>query len=248
MQVQRKLPLEPKHSQDYRETLTAVCEEHFLRVEREGIAGWVLQQQLILQDLERHLEAEMERDQDWLPADFERSFGQNDQSPLTIPIGGWNLQLRGQIDRLDLSPDQKSVRIVDYKSGNRRHKLQVDLAGGTALQLPLYLLAATTLYPGVDLRQSLAEYCYVTRAGEWKACTFSGADLLAKQIALFEILETIVTGIREGIFPRCPDGKGAVACDACEYGAIGDPRHQAIWKRKQDDPRLDAFRRLRTKL
>jgi len=198
--------------------------------------------------LERYLLAEMERNEDWLPDDFERSFGQENQSSFALPLGRQNIKLRGQIDRLDLSSDRRAVRVVDYKSGGRRHNLKVDLAGGTALQLPLYLFAAASLYPNIDLGQSTADYCYVTRAGEWRSCTFSGADLLQKQEDLREILETIVNGAREGIFPRCPGGKAAFACDSCEYAAIGNPRRQAIERRNQDDPRLDAFRRMRTKL
>ena len=245
MKEQNKLPLVAEHMEAYRQALRSSVEWP-VAVARKG--GRALQQELILEDLERYLLAEMERNEDWLPDDFERSFGQVDQSSFVLPLARQNIKLRGQIDRLDLSPDRRAVRVVDYKSGARRHNLKVDLAGGAALQLPLYLFAAAGLYPNIDLGQSTAEYCYVTRAGEWRSCTFSGADLLQKQEDLRAILETIVNGAREGIFPRCPGGKGAFVCDSCEYAAIGAPRRQSIEQRNQDDPRLDAFRRMRTKL
>jgi ATP-dependent helicase/DNAse subunit B len=245
MKAQKKLPLAAEHMEAYRQALKNSAEWPVAAGQK---GGRTLQQELILEDLERYLLAEMERNEDWLPDDFERSFGQENQSSFALALVRQSIKLRGQIDRLDLSPDRRALRVVDYKSGGRRHNLKVDLAGGAALQLPLYLFAAASLYPNIDLGQSTAEYCHVTRAGEWRSCTFSGADLLQKQQDLREILETIVNGAREGIFPRCPGGKGALACDSCEYAAIGNPRRQAIEKRNQDDPRLDAFRRMRTKL
>ena len=47
--------------------------------------------------------------------------------------------IRGRIDRIDLAPDGNFL-IYDYKSGAQHPKTK-DIEEGTALQLPLYLLA-----------------------------------------------------------------------------------------------------------
>jgi ATP-dependent helicase/DNAse subunit B len=247
MKAEKKLPLAPGRFEDYRAALAAISQEHFRRVESEGQTGppatWALKQQFILQDLERHVRSEL--GSDWLPEDFERAFGMKDFPGFELPIGDEAIQLRGQIDRIDLSPDRTAIRVVDYKSGKKRYNLEVSLLGGKALQLPLYLLAAASLYRRIELRQSTAEYCYITRRGEWKTCVFPGAALAEKQEELSTLLRTIIDGCREGVFPHCPDEKSPTGCRNCEFTRIGDPRRQVLWERKQTDPRLAPFLHMR---
>jgi ATP-dependent helicase/DNAse subunit B len=57
----------------------------------------------------------------------------------TSPDGTMRLRIRGRIDRVDITPEGKFL-IYDYKSG-REHPRAKDIEAGTALQLPLYLLA-----------------------------------------------------------------------------------------------------------
>lgn len=54
-----------------------------------------------------------------------------------------DLKLRGKIDRIDVDPSGKFGLVIDYKTGSD-FKLQ-GLESGTALQLPLYLLAIQKL-------------------------------------------------------------------------------------------------------
>ena len=248
LQARNLLPLAGRHFAACREILVEISARRFEQAERDGVTGlpatWELTRKFILQDLESHLRAEIEAAENWLPMDFERSFGW-DTAPIAVPAGEATLQLRGIIDRIDLDRGTGAVRVVDYKSGKKHHRLRVDLAGGQALQLPLYLLAAKALYPQAHLPDSVAEYLYLTRAGDWSRCVFSGSDLVEKQASLEEILETILTGCRQGIFPQCPEGNKAAGCGSCEYRTIGDPRREILWKRKQADPRLQAFRRMR---
>jgi RecB family exonuclease len=251
MKARERLPLAGQEFDALHKVLDEICERRFADVERNGVAGqpatWELNRRFILQDLERHLRREIEGEGGWVPTDFERSFGIEDAaSCLEVPAGDSVLKLRGVIDRIDLDRGQGAVRVIDYKSGKRRHKLRVDLAGGMALQLPLYMLAAQAFYPRAELQYSTAEYSYLTRAGQWSRCSFAGSDLLEKQAALREILGTIMNGCRSGIFPHWPQESGS-ACEGCEYHSVGDPRRETLWKRKQTDERLHLLRLMREK-
>lgn len=91
-----------------------------------------------------------EADSPLVPSLFEFSFGMGTDasddpasSPapveLASPDGERKLFIRGRIDRIDLTPDGQFL-IYDYKSGSQHPKAK-DIEAGTALQLPLYLLA-----------------------------------------------------------------------------------------------------------
>lgn len=91
-----------------------------------------------------------ESDSPLVPALFEYSFGMGTtesddpaSSPepveLVSPDGERKAFIRGRIDRIDLTPDGNFL-IYDYKSGAQHPKTK-DIEAGTALQLPLYLLA-----------------------------------------------------------------------------------------------------------
>ena len=65
--------------------------------------------------------------------------GKNDASSLMLEGGDRKLRLRGRVDRIDRDPARQYAVVMDYK---RSAKFKTpDLALGTALQLPLYLLA-----------------------------------------------------------------------------------------------------------
>ena len=91
-----------------------------------------------------------ESDSPLVPSLFEYSFGMGTtesddpaSSPLPVelvsPDGKRKIFIRGRIDRIDLTPDGFFI-IYDYKSGSQHPKAK-DIEAGTALQLPLYLLA-----------------------------------------------------------------------------------------------------------
>lgn len=100
---------------------------------------------------ERFLLHEIEEsDSPLIPSLFEFSFGMGTDksddpasSPepveLTSPDGERKITIRGRIDRIDLTPDGFFL-IYDYKSGSQHPKAK-DIETGTALQLPIYLVA-----------------------------------------------------------------------------------------------------------
>lgn len=104
---------------------------------------------------ERFLENEaVEEDSPLVPARFEFSFGMEtgeSDDPASVrepvelgsPDGNRKIRIHGRIDRIDLTPDGRFL-IYDYKSGQAHPKAK-DIEAGTALQLPLYLLAFGTI-------------------------------------------------------------------------------------------------------
>ena len=79
------------------------------------------------------------------------------------------------------------------------------LAGGEALQLPLYILAAQQLLPKV--RVESASYLYFTLRGGYRTVTFTRAALDAQRAALAGLLDTAADMIRERRFRAVRDAR-----------------------------------------
>lgn len=86
--------------------------------------------------------SEQTKQSDFTPVGLELEFGENKQlNPLKLALpNGYELVLRGQIDRVDKSttPGQLYLRIIDYKSSARELNL-VHVYYGIALQMLTYL-------------------------------------------------------------------------------------------------------------
>ena len=97
-----------------------------------------------------------------MPTHFELSFGsypgmgERDQQSTTTsyaigdPESGAEVRLSGKIDRIDRTADGRFV-VFDYKTG--RMPSVADMDTGLNLQLPLYLLAAESLFEDIGLRE-----------------------------------------------------------------------------------------------
>jgi hypothetical protein len=73
-----------------------------------------------------------------------------------IPVSGSApLNISGRADRIDIS-DKGRITVLDYKTGNVRDQRYTyrGLAGGFALQLPLYLAAITAQQPELSIKGS----------------------------------------------------------------------------------------------
>ncbi|MFH0984998.1 MAG: PD-(D/E)XK nuclease family protein [Candidatus Omnitrophota bacterium] len=66
--------------------------------------------------------------------------GENDRPAFEIEGEGKPIKLRGRVDRIDTDTEKKFAVVIDYKRSARFKAANLEL--GTALQLPLYLLAA----------------------------------------------------------------------------------------------------------
>ncbi len=97
-----------------------------------------------------------------VPTHFELSFGSypgmgegDQQSTTTLyaigdPETGDEVRLSGKIDRIDRTADGRFV-VFDYKTGRMPSVADIDI--GLNLQLPLYLLAAESLFEEIGLRE-----------------------------------------------------------------------------------------------
>jgi|LSQX01.3.fsa_nt_gb RecB family exonuclease len=202
---------------------------------------WELEQLELVAMAQALLAWEIEAGEPFIPEHFEFNFDRVNNGAgfcLELP-GGERLFLRGRIDRID--SDGKRLRVIDYKTGRKRGKND-SFEGGTALQLPVYLLAAARLC-GTDPAQ--AEACaYFLSAGGVERVAFSGQDWPEKEQALVETIAVINGGISDSFFAPFPGANGA-NCRSCPYKAICGPNVEALFRRKAADPRLADFLKLK---
>jgi hypothetical protein len=224
--------------------------------EKRGVTGrpvlWAIERRQILEDLARWYDVEITQldHPRLIPGSFEAAFGgatygygKGDEDaltraePLVLDAGGKPLLLQGRIDRIDWDEAHSHFRVIDYKTGRSTARAAFD--GGSALQLPVYLRAAAEML-GLPPEHGEAEYFFCTRRGEYRRRGITGAELAAREQALSQILETIVSGIDEGYFAPYP-GKAKGNCRWCDYRDICDARIDTIMDRKAGDARGGAF-------
>ncbi len=179
---------------------------------------------------ERFLASETEEaDSPLVPSRFEFSFGMGTDasddpasSPapveLVSPDGKGRIFIRGRIDRIDLAPNGNFL-IYDYKSG-LTHPRAKDIEAGTALQLPLYLLA----FEKISGNHGIGGGYYTIRREVGRSIVL--ADTAAKDLMVSkprvsadfagmirharDCTFTYINGIRTGQFPlppveKCPN-------------------------------------------
>ena len=214
--------------------IAAVAEKHFREFERRGVTGyptvWEIKKQIIVEELETFVERDGAASQGWQPAEFEKEFRGIAVAP---PV-----RLRGKIDRIDLSSDGMRTRVLDYKTGRQPRSAHDDsLAGGEALQLPLYILAAQQLLPSVTVES--ASYLYFTLRGGYRTVSFTREALDAHRADLTHVLDIAASMIRTGVFAQYATVEG---CRHCDFRPICGNGILKLYALKQDDAHMDAFR------
>ncbi len=227
---------------------------------------WELEREHLLRRLYAFLQRERRTAHRFCPAAFETFFGigieetnqgigiGESERPSTtqfltpnIPVPfrldtGEEVQLRGRIDRIDISTEHidlvqpRQARILDYKTGRAPAR---GFAGGTALQLALYLYAAQYLRP--DLDWVGAEYMSVGETAQPDKQPLTGETQAATLGTLRTIITRLAEGITTGRFFPAPD-----ACQSCAFPEICYA-HGAEWAtQKLQDPRTTAWRWVRS--
>ncbi len=228
--------------------LLETAEKKFAEFEQMGVTGysmlWDVEKRGILDNLTEFFVEEL-NDTEFTPTYFEVRYGMKSldseeseistEDPVPLKLAGETFNVRGRIDRIDLTKDRKKARVRDYKTGKVSAKPN-DFQGGKTLQLPLYLYAArqllSRLHRGTEVES--AEYYFLK---EGKRVGFDAAELKAKEPMLQGILKTIAAGIENGVFIAVPGGR----CPYCELGIICGPWTQTLFDRKAEDPKVKDY-------
>jgi ATP-dependent helicase/DNAse subunit B len=217
--------------------VVAVAEKHFREFERRGVTGyptvWEIKKQVIFEELAAFVERDRATAAGWQPAKFEEEFNGIAVAP---PI-----RLRGKIDRIDLRDDGSRARVLDYKTGKQPKVVRDDsLAGGEALQLPLYILAAQQLLPKTSVES--ASYLYFTLRGGYQTVTFTRSALDQQRAELTNLLDVAADQIRSGVFAQHATVEG---CRRCEFRPICGNGILKLYDLKRGDAHMAAFRAIK---
>lgn len=236
LKEEKRLPLNTQGLSLLELTLTEVAEEVLREFEQEKATGfrilWSLQKAEILEDLKGWLKTEWTEEGEFLPTYLELPFS------CPFSIEGEELSFQGRIDRIDLTPEGRRARVIDYKAGRPLLLEDGEFKGGEALQLPVYLYAISCLLKNAESVE--ADYYFVTRKGKYRKVPFTQKDWERKLAALQRIVIGLVGGIRNGFFMPRPS-----SCAPCRYPSICGHAAGVLYERKGQDPRIDFFERIK---
>ncbi|MBJ7458255.1 MAG: PD-(D/E)XK nuclease family protein [Thermoleophilaceae bacterium] len=227
--------------------------------ERDGRTGHPLAWKAKRRELELQLVEFLAHDQQYrlanglAPRQTELKFGiygaVMDALKLALP-NGREIQMRGAIDRVDLTKDG-AISISDYKTGQQKYYKMITeeepLGQNEKLQLPIYAFAALAaaeqgLIPGAAAGRAV-------KAGYW----FFGKDAGARtDVALTKetndralaVIGEIIELMTSGVFPqRTPEvfQGGGSTCDFCAPHGRGVDEVAETWARIKSDPALAAY-------
>jgi RecB family exonuclease len=215
--------------------------EEFPETEPVGLpVFWEMEKRVVAESIRFFLEEERLDPGDYVPVHFERSFGRGrDRASVGHDRGDRIVCFRGRIDRIDVAPDGR-FRVVDYKTGRLAGRDQ-DLGGGTALQLPVYLLAASRLL-GAPVEAGEALYRRVGAGGR-RAVRFAGDRWSESGEEFARVVETTTRGIEEGLF-FAPAGDET--CRYCDFKIACTAGSARLFERKAPhDDRARAYLEMR---
>lgn len=177
-------------------------------------------------DLFAEAEKELFQKRGLTATSFELKFGAEGHPFLEIGAGASAVRLRGQIDRLDITPDGKRALVVDYKL-SKRPSVHAKFEKGLELQLPLYLLAAKKLL-GYDIVG--AEHRYLREPGKQGFYREDARELLRMDaretfytVEEFEALLSETEKRVQNLVKRIREADISVkskSCEFCKFSAV----------------------------
>jgi ATP-dependent helicase/nuclease subunit B len=252
--------IERRH--DHLRLLFGIASDLCRDLEQQGLVGyrllWEYDRIEMFEDLEEWYEHEIEDQSKTAlrPTTFELRFGPawtpgeggegSRDEPYSLEVDGNELSFQGRVDRVDISPDRSRFRVIDYKTGKARPGYRENTVnGGRALQLPIYLLAASELLD-IPWRNSAAEYFFPTRRGDFRRVTMTGAWMDEHWEEFTSLLSSLSSSIESGLFMQIPDLERYREhnCRICDFESICTVNVRTIARRKRVDPRAARFRRL----
>jgi hypothetical protein len=119
-----------------------------------------------------------------------------------IVIGRSGIRLKGRIDRVDVKPDRRGVRMSDYKTGMTPRNLgDVILSGGAEVQRALYAIAIRQLIP--DAQTIIARLVYLDTMDP--AAALEGEILERAEETTLNFIDIAVEGLKQGVAYAGPD-------------------------------------------
>ena len=235
-----------------RSELAVIVDRRLSDFGETGLTGhpllWRIESDRLRLDLAEWLDFELARTDALVPRSFELRFGKpprpgrsedagSDSEPARLDLGAGRIEhLGGYIDRVDLSADGESARIVDYKSGRVVKPEKDPLGGGQRLQLAAYRLglqARTNAPARID-----AEYLYL--AGGATPEVLSDESARGETERFVDIIRILADTIRSGFLPAWPEHDKIGRC-ACSYPSVCGVNREDLFERKRTDPRFSAL-------
>jgi ATP-dependent helicase/nuclease subunit B len=226
-------------------------------VEAAGATGrpllWRLERARILREVERTLDADerIRAERGLVTLDTEVNFGRSpeDRIPaLTLDLGSTQVTFRGQIDRIDASPDPDGeVVVYDYKTGSAKSFNGLDedpVLQGTKIQLAIYALAAEQAFPDRPVR---ADYWHTAQPAGKELRGFTIEDASERALG---VLTTVAGAVAAGTFPAHSGKENPVfnsfaECGFCDFDHLCSPDRERAFDAKRHDPAVAEFVKLR---
>jgi CRISPR/Cas system-associated exonuclease Cas4 (RecB family) len=206
------------------DTVRAVAEEY-----REDLAPaiarvWEDEVEAVRGDLRVWLKRMSEEGGEWIPRNFEFTFGlPHDSSydaesvpdPVTLP-GGW--KIRGAVDLIEARANGETLRVTDHKTGVNRTNAGWIVGGGETLQPVLYSLAVEAA-TGREVEKARLFFC-TTRGGfTERAVEMNEWSRMYGR----RVLEIIDRAVERGTLPPSPK-RGA--CSLCDFRIVCGPHEE----------------------
>ena len=243
-------------SQDRRASLLEIATRTLEKARPAGIPDllWEIERDRLLSLLEKWLQYELGRSEDgFVPSAAELPFGPfkhgGDSPGLVVEAGRHRFELRGLIDRIDVSADETRARVIDYKAGKLPESMKrgTALLAGERIQLPVYRAALSRIGGFEKLEIIEGEFLHLQPSdGRIVPRPFSAPELEAACRRLPAVLEVVGDGIEEGVFFARTSGMlhGGWQCNRCDYVRICGKDRQQKEERKAEDPHVLRFNRI----
>lgn len=225
--------------------LRHVTDQALAEAARRGITGGRVQTVLLGRALVKELlnwvadDNRLRAERRSTPYATELAFGFDDDPGHVALSDGRALQMRGAVDRVDLTDDD-GLLVIDYKGGSNspfRNIADDPLKGGRRLQLPLY---ARVVADRLDRHGPRTALYWLTKSSEFREIALD--DDLEDQLEVH--VGAALSGIGAGLFPGLPGVTtgwprlGFENCTYCDFDRICPSDRQAEWDRVQFDDAL----------
>lgn len=225
-----------------------LLDQEIKQAEVRGVTGGQVKTRLLRRSLFTELRNFLDRDDALraerrsVPHAAEYRFGLEDSPALEGLWAGRRMQLRGSVDRVDLTEDG-GLLVIDYKGGSKRPFEGIEsnpLNDGRRMQLPLYARAVAERLERSGPRTGLY---WLTRENDIKEMVLD--DEL--EADLEEAVGAALDGIGDGVFPGVP---GEVVgwprlsfenCKYCDFDRICPTDRQSEWERVRSDAALNPI-------